>query len=92
MFPSATSGRDGDEVTFTIEPNDLDALRTATFKFFTGAQVAPLQIEVAPAYLMSLLSEENVSVSNAENTVSIQLTTNVAEPTISFSDGGEEWI
>ena len=92
VFPSATSGRDGDEVTFTIDPNDLDELRTATFKFFTGAQVAPLQIEVAPAYLMSLLSEENVSVSNAENTVSIQLTTNVAEPTISFSDGGEEWI
>lgn len=92
VLPSATSGSDGDEVTFTIDPNDLDEMRTATFKFFTGASVAPLQIEVAPAYLMTLLSEENVSVSNAENAVSIQLTTNVAEPVISFSDGGDEWI
>lgn len=91
-LPSVTSGSDGDEVTFTIAPNDLDETRTAIFKFFTGAQVAPLQIEVASGYQMNLLSEENVSVSNAENRVFIQLTTNVAEPAISFSDGGDEWI
>ena len=48
--PSITSGKDGDVVTFTIDPNKLDEKRTATFKFFTGSSVVPLQVESQPAY------------------------------------------
>lgn len=90
--PSATSGKSGDVVTFTIDPNNLDEKRAATFKFFTGASVVPLQIEAEPAYIIELLSNNNLSISKDENSVQIQLNTNVAEPTISYSDGGEEWL
>ena len=57
--PSVTSGKDGDVVTFTIDPNTLDEKRTATFKFFTGSAVAPLQVEILPDYIIDLLSDDN---------------------------------
>lgn len=90
--PSVTSGKNGDIVTFTIDPNILDEKRTATFKFFTGSAVVPLQIESQPAYIMNLLSDEVLSISKERNTIKIQLETNIANPTITFSDGGEEWL
>lgn len=90
--PSLTSGKDGDIVTFTIDPNALDEKRTATFKFFTGSAVVPLLIESQPAYIMNLLSDEVLSIPKERNTIKIQLETNIANPTITFSDGGEEWL
>ena len=90
--PSITSGKDGDVVTFTIDPNKLDEKRTATFKFFTGSSVVPLQVESQPAYIMDLLSDEALSITKEKSTVRIQLNTNVADPTITYSDGGEEWL
>ena len=92
--PSATSGKSGDEVTFTIDPNTDKETRKVTFKFFTGASVAPLEIESAPSYTLQLISEEdkNITVSNAASTASVRLITNVANPEISFSDGGDEWV
>ncbi len=90
--PSMTSGKNGDVVTFTIDPNTLVENRSTTFKFFTGSAVVPLQIESAPAYIMDLLSESNLSISKDAHSLKIQLNTNVAEPTITFSDGGEQWL
>ena len=90
--PSVTSGKDGDVVTFTIDPNTLDEKRTATFKFFTGSAVAPLQVEILPDYIIDLLSDDNLSISKEENTIQIQLNTNIAEPVITYSEGGEEWL
>ena len=90
--PSITSGKDGDVVTFTIDPNKLDEKRTATFKFFTGSSVVPLQVESQPAYIMDLLSDEALSITKEKSTVRIQLNTNVTDPTITYSDGGEEWL
>lgn len=90
--PSITSGKDGDVVTFTIDPNKSDEERTATFKFFTGSSVAPLRVESQPAYIMDLLSDEALSIVNGRSTVGIQLNTNVVDPTITYSDGGEEWL
>ncbi|MEY8685192.1 BACON domain-containing carbohydrate-binding protein [Bacteroides sp. AN502(2024)] len=90
--PSVTSGKDGDVVTFTIDPNTLDEKRTATFKFFTGSAVAPLQVEVLPGYMIDLLSDDHLSISREENAIQIRLNTNVAEPVITYSEGGEEWL
>ncbi len=90
--PSVTSGKDGDAVTFTIDPNTAGEKRTATFKFFTGSAVAPLQVEILPGYLIDLLSDDNLSISKEENAIRIQLNTNVAEPVITYSEGGEEWL
>lgn len=90
--PSLTSGKNGDVVTFTINPNELDEKLTASFKFFTGSAVTPLQVEVSPDYIIDLLSDDNLSISKEENTVQIQLSTNIAEPVISYSEGSEEWL
>ena len=43
--PSATEGQNGDVVTFTVDENTTDEDLSTTFKFFTGASVAPLVIE-----------------------------------------------
>lgn len=90
--PSVTSGKNGDVITFTIAPNQLDEKRTATFKFFTGSSVVPLQIEAAPAYIMDLLSNNNMTISKNAGSVQIQLITNVVDPIISLSEGAEEWL
>ncbi|MEB3375637.1 BACON domain-containing carbohydrate-binding protein [Bacteroides sp. CR5/BHMF/2] len=81
------SGKDGDVVTFTIDPNTQDEKRTATFKFFTGSAVAPLQVETLPDYIIDLLSDDNLSISREENAIQIQLNTNIAEPVITYSEG-----
>lgn len=90
--PSISSGKDGDIVTFTIDPNKLDEKRTATFKFFTGSSVVPLQVESQPAYIMDLISDRNLSISKDNNTLKIQLNTNIADPTITYSNDGKEWL
>lgn len=91
-YPSITSGKSGDVVTFTINASKVDEKRTATFKFFTGSSVAPLQIECEAGYMMNLLSDANPSISREKNMVKIELNTNIADPTITLSDGGEEWL
>lgn len=90
--PSATSGKDGDVVTFTIDPNKENEKRTATFKFFTGASVAPLVVEIDLAYVMKLESEDNISVHAEGGTVNISLVTNILDPTITYSEEGGEWL
>ena len=90
--PSVTSGKNGDVVTFTIDSNEENVYRCCTFKFFVGAQVAPLKIESYPGYVMQLLSEESLSFSRDKDILTIKLNTNIEDPTIAFSDGGEEWI
>jgi hypothetical protein len=40
----------------------MDEKRTATFKFFTGSAVAPLQVETLPDYILDLLSDDNLSI------------------------------
>lgn len=41
---------------------------------------------------MQLLSEESLSFSRDKDILTIKLNTNIEDPTIAFSDGGEEWI
>lgn len=90
--PSATSGKSGDVVTFTIDSNTGEEARTATFKFFTGASVAPLQVESAPAYTLNLASEQEESITKAAGNVGIKVETNITDLNFAFSNGGEEWL
>lgn len=92
VHPSATSGTDGDIVTFTIDPNKLDEERTATFKFFTGSSVVALQVESQSAYVMDLLSDANPSISKDASKMKIELNTKVADLTIDYSDASKKWL
>ena len=87
--PSATSGKSGDIVTFTISPNNEEEKRIATFKFFTGSAVVPLTIESAPGYSLDLLSGKEVFIRKEKGEIMVQVNTNIAEPTITCS---EEWL
>lgn len=73
--PSVTSGKNGDVVTFTVDSNEENVYRCCTFKFFVGAQVAPLKIESYPGYVMQLLSEESLSFSRDKDILTIKLNT-----------------
>lgn len=92
VHPSAEAGKSGDVVTFTIDPNTTEESREATFKFFTGAAVAPLEIKSEPGYSLTLLSEESVTVEAMGTDVQVKLHTNIPELVCMFSDGGEEWV
>lgn len=92
VHPSVTSGKNGDAVIFTIDPNSMDEKRIATFKFFTGSAVVPLQIESQSGYMLNLLSDKELSISKEKSTVKVQLETNIADPVITFSDGSKEWL
>lgn len=92
-IPSATSGKSGEVVTFTIDANADEEARTVTFKFFTGSAVAPLKIESNPNYTLNLLSDANISITNEENTnIQVQFDTNIADISIDYSDNGGEWL
>lgn len=90
--PSATSGKNGDVVTFTVDPNEENVYRSFTFKFFTGSQVAPLKVESQTGYMMKLISEESVSMSRDKGVLTVKLNTNIEEPIIAFTEGGEQWV
>ena len=90
--PSATSGKSGDEVTFTIDPNSLDEIRTATFKFFIGSTVVPLQVECSPVYAVDLLTEQKIDLPRKKSDVSIKFESNVSDLTITYSDDSKEWL
>ena len=90
--PSATSGKSGDQVTFTIDPNSLDEIRTATFKFFIGSTVVPLQVECSPVYAVDLLTEQKIDLPRKKSDVSIKFESNVSDLTITYSDDSKEWL
>lgn len=92
VHPSAESGKSGDVVTFTVDPNPTEESREATFKFFTGAAVVPLKISSEAGYTLTLLSEDDVTVKATDTDVKVKVHTNISELSYSFSDGGEEWI
>lgn len=92
VHPSAESGRSGDVVTFTIDPNTSEESREAAFKFFTGSAVAPLKIVSEAGYSLTLLSEENMTVGATSTDIQVKLHTNIPELDVAFSDGGGEWI
>lgn len=90
--PSATSGKSGAMVTFTIDPNTESETREVTYKFFTGSAVAPLKVESQPAYNMNLLTDAEMTVSRDAGVLSVQLNSNIAEPEITLSGEGSSWL
>lgn len=89
---SDESGKNGDTVIITVDPNDTDFPRETTFKFFTGSAVAPLKIVSEPGYSLELLSDADITLGEFKTTISVKLHTNIAELECTFSDEGEKWI
>lgn len=90
--PSATEGQSGDQVTFTIDPNAGSDVRTSLFKFFTDSAVAPLTVESAPSFSMTLASESEVGLSKEATEVSVILESNIKEPEVAISPEAQPWL
>lgn len=86
----SASGKSGQALTVTVVPNDTDKTREASFKVFTGSAVAVLKVVSAPAIVMSLLTDDAVSVSSNANEVTVTLQSNA--PAFSYDFGGSDWI
>lgn len=91
--PSAEEGKSGDKVTFTVEANNTDKDREATFKFFTGSSTQTLTISSGWAYVMELVSEPEAAVSSSGGEAKLELDTNVPQEEISYEvEGGNGWV
>ena len=95
VHPSAESGRSGDVVTFTIDPNTSEESREAAFKFFTGSAVAPLKIISEAGNTLTLLSEESMTIEALSADIQVKLHTNIPEWTSHFptaaGNGSRMW-
>lgn len=87
--PSATEGKSGEEVTFTVDENTTGEKLSATFKFFTGSTVVPLLIESNPDYTLSLLSEDLIEIAEEGGKATVNVQTNIADLSIVSSEG---WV
>lgn len=90
--PSATSGKSGDEVTFRFDPNTEDEVRNATFKFFIGSTVVPLQVVCTPVYTVNLLTEQEINLPKEKKDISIKFESNVSDLAITYSEDSKEWL
>lgn len=91
--PSLTSGVSGDEVTFTISPNDTDNARVATFKLFTGSSVATLTVTSDTRYYLDVASDKDVTVERDGEQIFVRLSTNVVGTLdVSLEGDNTNWI
>lgn len=89
--PSAFEGKSGDEVVFTVDPNNTDSSLETTFKVFTGSAVATVKvISEIDSYLV--LEGDVPSVETKGGTVKVEVRTNIQELDCTFSEGASEWI
>lgn len=93
---SATSGANGDAVTFTVSENDTQEERVAEFTFSVGTASAKFSIisktqDAEPAFL-TLTSSSDVTVDAAASELEISLSTNVNPAGITASAEGADWL
>ena len=88
--PSAWHGKNGETLSFHIDPNTGAEARTTTFKVFTADAVAAILITSSPSYVIALESDEAVRVGSDATSVNVRLDSNVADFDVDF--GGASWL
>lgn len=89
---SAVEGTSGDKVTVTVDPNNTEESRQATFKFFTGSAVAALEVISEPDFSLERISDPELTFEAYEQVISVKLHTNIPELEIALSDEGDKWM
>ncbi len=90
--PSAVAGKNGDKVTFTVDPNSSDKSMETTFKIFTGSAVAPITITSQIGEILSLVSDPKVELERSKGTLTVRVRTNIPELGYTFSGDGNNWL
>lgn len=93
---SVAEGKDGDVVTFTVEPN-VEADRTADFTFKSGIASATFKVfsYAGEAPVLTLTSESKLSLGYEAGQVEILLSSNknhYREVECTLSEGAAEWL
>lgn len=89
---SATSGHDGDVVTLTVDPNDSKDVLKQTFKVFTGAAIARVDVKSDPVYGFELLTDKVVEVAAGGGRAAFRLYTNLPDVPCSIAADAQEWV
>lgn len=89
---SATSGHDGDVVTLTVDPNDSEDVLKQTFKVFTGAAIARVDVKSDPVYGFEMLTDKVVEVAADGGRAVFRLYTNMPDVPCHIADNAEEWV
>lgn len=94
--PSATTGEDGDVVTFTVAPNTTNADLMANFVFTVGTAEVPFKLvsKGVEKALLTLLSPVSEDVATAGGQIEVLLNSNVnyRELTQTLSAEAEGWL
>ncbi len=97
VHPSATSGENGAEVIFTVDPNDTDEEKTADYLFKMGDKEAAFQIVVAaqPAELLEITSKTEMRLAYTEEKrlgVTLKTDANYRDLTAEIVSETEGWL
>lgn len=92
VTPSAVEGKDGATIVFTAEPSNSKTAQETSFKVFTGSAVKKVVVTSTPAYVVSLLSDAEVSLSSDGGSANVKIDTNVPDLEYSYSGDGADWI
>lgn len=80
VHPSATSGSDGAEVTFTVDPNETEEDKVADYVFKMGSKNVPFQITVKGGviYTLEIVGEKELKFAyTKQEKIAVTLNTNV---------------
>lgn len=93
ITPSAKSGKDGDLVSFQVDPNTEADAREAVYTFTVGKETAELKISQDGGISVQLVSEKDVTVLEAGSQIEIRLNSemNYRELTQAI-EGGDGWL
>lgn len=91
IAPSKTSGANGETITFSINANQTNANRAASFKVFTGASVAKLTILSETSYYLQLEEDKDIDITTNGGDLFLRLHTNIPDLKVTFPENAD-WL
>lgn len=91
VAPVADSGKNGDMLTFKVEPNETMEAKEASFKVFCADAVQTVKIVSNPVYDLILMSEDSLVFGSGAYSFAVNLVSNVKDINIDFG-GAEDWV
>lgn len=89
---SADSGKSGQSLEVTVEPNTGEESLMAEFKIFAGSAVKTLTVQSDPEYYLELLTEAEAEFSSDGGKLNVQVNSNISDFEISFTGEASQWI
>ena len=89
---SADSGKSGQALEVTVEPNSGEEPLTAEFRIFAGSAVKTLTVQSDPEYYLELLTEAETEFTSDGGKLNVQVNSNISDFEVTFTDDASQWI